>query len=84
MMIKEIVPENESETAAEGEIRREKDLDNDLMLGMLTDYSDESKIIKYQEVNSDKEVGQAQFIVNNSAPPFIKRINLIDKEDSRR
>lgn len=80
---KEIVPENESETAAEGEIRREKDLDNDLMLGMLTDYGDESKIIKYQEVNSDKEVGQAQFIVNSSAPPFIKRINLIDKEDSR-
>ena len=79
---KEIVPENESETAAEGEIRREKDLDNDLMLGMLTDYGDESKIIKYQEVNSDKEVGQAQFIVNSSAPPFIKRINLIDKEDS--
>ena len=79
---KEIVPENESETAAEGEIRREKDLDNDLMLGMLIDYGDESKIIKYQEVNNDKEVGKAQFIVNSSAPPFIKRINLIDKEDS--
>ena len=79
---KEIVPENESETAAEGEIRREKDLDNDLMLGMLTDYGDESKIIKYQEVNSDKEVGQAQFTVNSSAPHFIKRINLIDKQDS--
>ena len=47
---KEIVPENESETAAEGEIRREKDLDNDLMLGMLTDYGDESKIIKYQKL----------------------------------
>ena len=38
-----------------------KDLDNDLMLGMLTDYGDESKIIKDQEVNNDKEVGQAQF-----------------------
>ena len=32
-------------------------------MGMLTDYGDESKIIKYQEVNNDKEVGQAQFIV---------------------
>ena len=80
---KEIVPENESETAAEGEIRREKDLDNDLMLGMLIDYGDESKIIKDQEVNNDKEVGQAQFIVNSSSPSFIKRVNLIDKEDSK-
>ena len=80
---KEVVPDNESETAAEGEIRREKDLDNDLMLGMLTDYGNESKIIKDQEVNSDKELGQVQFIVNSSAPQFIKRINLIDKEDSK-
>lgn len=38
---KEAAAENESETAAEGEARREQDLDNGSMLGMFLEYDDD-------------------------------------------
>lgn len=80
---KEIVPENESETAAEGEIRREKDLDNDSMLGMLLDYDNENTIKEDQELTFNRRFEEPQFKVNISEISLVRRISVIDNEDAK-
>lgn len=85
---KEIAAENESETAAEGEARRNADLNNGTMLGILLDYDDENVTTKNKDKHEDKLCNAVKKEVNpikeksNDKIPFIQRCCVIDPEDS--
>ncbi len=88
---KEAPSENESETAAEGEKRRELDLDNGSMLGIFLEYDDGDGILKEKEC-VDKTESNINYIVkpdinkdietHTSEKPFIQRYCVIDPEDA--
>ena len=88
---KEVAPDNESETAAEGEKRRQRDLDNGSMLGMFLEYDDGDEILKETEC-VDKTEPNINYIAmhdknksietHNSEIPFIQRFCVIDPEDA--
>ncbi len=89
--IKEIASKNESETAAEGEARRELDLDNGSMLGILLEYNDENKTKRDKECMDKIETDFNNEHNQNISPivekshtemPFIQRFSVIDPEDA--
>ncbi len=90
---KELPSENESETTAEGEARREKDLDNGSMLGTLLEYDDNTnQVLKQKEdiVRSGDHISNLEKPIQNSfdepvneISSFVKRECVIDAEDAK-
>ena len=90
---KELPSENESETAAEGEARREKDLDNGSMLGTLLEYDDNTNEVLKQKVDivkSEDRIGKLEKPILNSfdepvneISSFVKHECVIDEEDAK-
>ena len=95
---KELPSRNESETAAEGEARREKDLDNGSMLGTLLEYDDttcevsqeKEDILKLGNSISklEKPKVEKSTVISLEEPvkeisSFVKRECVIDAEDAK-
>ena len=83
---KEIAAENESETAAEGEARRQQDLDNGSMLGMFLAYTDDAEVTGQQDsVVRDlikKPAAPPLLETDTTLSPTVQRKCVIDPEDA--
>lgn len=83
---KEIAAENESETAAEGEARRQQDLDNGSMLGMFLAYTDDAEVTGHQDyVVRDlikKPAAPPLLETETTLSPTVQHKCVIDPEDA--